>query len=130
MIPGHRLAWAGMRGTSLARSLMLVLVLAVGACQPSAPPTPHSVPAGSVTSPVIGVPIHIDAEGFSAVRAFTLRTDAGQEILFRMGTLENGAAFPPNHLSEHLAGSTPVRVFFREEGGERVAYRIEDQPAP
>ena len=119
-----------MCGTSLARSLVLVLILAVGACQPVAPPTPNSVPAGSVTSPVTGVPIHIDAEGFSTVKAFTIRTDAGQEILFRMGTLENGAAFPPNHLSEHLAGSTPVRVFFRDKGGELVAYRIEDQPAP
>jgi hypothetical protein len=77
------------------------------------------------------VPIDIETEGFSNVDAFRIRTLDGSEITFTMGTLENGVEFPPNHLAEHLAGSTPVRVFFRREGGEAVVYRLEDaEPVP
>ena len=43
-----------------------------------------------------------------------------------MGVLENGDQFPPGHLAEHLAGATPVRVFFRDENGTPTAYRLED----
>ena len=93
--------------------------------------TPTAAPAQPLGSPVEGVPIDIDAEGFSNVTAFTIRTDAGEELRFTMGTLENGAEFPPNHLAEHLAGSTSVRVFFRRVGGEDVVYRLEDsEPVP
>ncbi len=49
-----------------------------------------------------------------------------REISFRIGVLENGAEFPPGHLAEHLASSTPVRVFFRVEGPDLIVYRIED----
>ena len=92
---------------------------------------PVGSPVGAVGSPVTGVPIDIEAEGFSKVTAFTIRTAAGQEVRFRMGTLENGVEFPPNHLAEHLAGSTWVRVFFRHEGDEDVAFRLEDaEPLP
>ena len=37
-----------------------------------------------------------------------------------------GESFACLHLGEHLASSEPVRVWFREESGELVAYRIED----
>jgi hypothetical protein len=96
-----------------------------GAPSESIPPTGSGAPAALV-SPVVGVPIDIEAEGLSRVTAFTIRTDAGVEQRFLIGTLENGAAFPPGHLAEHLAGSSPIRVFFRAEGGDLVAYRLED----
>ena len=62
--------------------------------------------------------------------AFTLRTNSGQQVTFRIGTLENGDLFPPGHLAEHLATSSPVRVFFRQDGADLVAYRLEDAPQP
>jgi hypothetical protein len=124
-------------------ALAVVLAgLVVGACSPAPTQSPgplatgaSSTPAGSgptdASSPVVGVPIDIEAEGFTKVTAFTIRTDAGEQLRFRMGTLENGAEFPPNHLAEHLAGSTKVRAFFRPEGADRVVYRLEDaEPVP
>ena len=85
------------------------------------PPT-----VASIASPVTGVLVKIDSLGLTKVRGFTLRTDAGAEIPFTIGTLENGAEFPPGHLAEHMSTSSPVRVFFRDEGGTLVVYRIED----
>ena len=109
-------------------ALLLVLALAAVACgdamtTPPAGPTPAP---GSLVSPVEGVPVHIDAEGFTKVIAFTIRQDDGTQATFAMGTLENGDQFPPNHLAEHLAGGSRVRVFFRDENGTPTAYRIED----
>lgn len=69
---------------------------------------------------------NIDASGLDKVNGFTIRTAAGESLTFRIGTLENGAEFPPGHLKEHQATSTPVRVFFRAEGSDLVVYRIED----
>ncbi len=125
--------------------LVALLAATVVACSPGATstvapgspttPSPTTVPAatdgGELSSPVEGVPIDIDTEGFSDVAAFTIRTLDGSAVTFTMGILENGAEFPPNHLAEHLAGSTPVRVFFRRDGAEAVVYRLEDaEPAP
>jgi hypothetical protein len=70
--------------------------------------------------------VRIDSEGLTKVKGFTLRLADGTEVPFTIGVLENGAAFPPGHLAEHMSGSTPVRVFFRDEDGARVVYRIED----
>jgi hypothetical protein len=81
-------------------------------------------------SPVVGVLVHIEASGLADVKAFTLRFADGTEAAFRIGVLENGAQFPPGHLAEHMASSSPVKAFFRMEGADRVVYRIEDAPAP
>jgi hypothetical protein len=108
--------------------LLAALALAAVACGSSTstvPPGPTPAP-GSLVSPVEGVPVHIDAEGFTKVTGFTVREDDGTLATFAMGTLENGDQFPPNHLAEHLAGGTRIRVFFRDENGTPTAYRIED----
>ena len=86
--------------------------------------------AGSsdATSPIDGVLTAHRLEGLTQVTAFTLRTNDGQEITFKIGTLENGDQFPPGHLAEHLATSSPVRVYFRAEGPDLVVYRLEDAP--
>ncbi len=70
--------------------------------------------------------VAIDAEGLTDVKGFTLRTGDGRELAFEIGTLENGVDFPPGHLAEHLASSSPVRVFFRADGDRLVVYRLED----
>lgn len=94
---------------------------AVASLEPAASGTPAPPP-----SPVTGVLVAIEAEGLANVKGFTLRTNDGQEVVFRIGILENGAQFPPGHLAEHLATSSPVRVFYRTEGADLVVYRIED----
>lgn len=102
-----------------------LVVLAVAACGSPAPATVAPLPSG-VASPVVGVPIDIDAAGFTSVKSFTIRTDDGRELTFAMAPLENAVEFPPNHLAEHLAASTKIRVFFRDQNGAPTAYRLED----
>ncbi len=77
-----------------------------------------------------GLVVDVDSAGLTDVRGFTLRTDDGRETTYRIGRLENGTDFPPGHLVEHLATAERVRVFYREESGERVAFRLEDAPGP
>ena len=74
----------------------------------------------------VGIVTSIDSEGLTAVRSFTLRSQDGTEHVYAVGALENGDAFPPGHLQEHQSLATPIRVWYRTEGGERVAFRLED----
>ena len=104
---------------------VVVVVLTGAACQPAASPQP-SLPA----SPVVGVIVAVDATNLTDVRGFTLRLVGGQTIDFKLGQLENPTDFPPGHLKEHQANSVAVRVFFRDDGGTPVAYRLEDAEGP
>ena len=114
-------------GRILRLLLAAVLAATLAACtQTSATFGPATGEPEPLASPVVGRLIDIDAEGLTSVRAFTLRTDNGTEIQFEIGVLENGAAFPPGHLAEHMANASPVKVFFREENGSLVVYRLED----
>jgi hypothetical protein len=73
-----------------------------------------------------GVVVDVESSGLTDVRAFTLRGSDGRQRTFRIGSLENAAEFPPGHLVEHIASAEPVRVFYREEEGGLIAYRLED----
>jgi hypothetical protein len=75
-----------------------------------------------------GLVVSVEALGLTDVRGFTIRTDDGRTVAFRIGTLENGAQFPPGHLLEHRATGVKVVVTYRQENGELVAIRIEDAP--
>lgn len=79
------------------------------------------------TASVRGVVIEVEGAAFGDVPGFTLRTDDGQTMRFRLA-LEDAFAFPPEHLRTHMASLEPVRVWYRYEGSERVAYRVEDAP--
>ena len=116
-------------------AVAVALVPGLAGCGPAITPdvTPAPSPASSAAStpavpasPVTGVLLGVTAEGLADVKGFRLRTGDGQEIDFEIGTLENGVEFPPGHLAEHLASSSPVRVFFRPDGDCLVVYRIED----
>lgn len=136
---------------SLAPSLALVLSLALllAACAgaagtpgrpaseappsglgPSASISSSAGPADSASavpdSPAAGIIASIDSAGLDQVRGFRLRTSDGQVLTFVIGTLENGAEFPPGHLAEHFATASPILVYFRLQGGQLVVYRIED----
>lgn len=76
-------------------------------------------------SPVRGVVVEVEGSAFGDVPGFSIRTDDGNTMRFRLA-LEDEFAFPPEHLRTHMATLEPVRVWYREAGGERVAYRVED----
>lgn len=84
---------------------------------PDAPPDAESA---------VGVIVGVQARGLADVQGFTLRTAGGAEVGFTIGDLENGTEFPPGHLVEHQATAQPIRVWYRTEGGVRVAIRLED----
>ena len=144
---GDRPATALAPRRAVALGLVLGVVLAVCACggpaatppaSETAPPVPASLTPGASTptesgepgvaigSPVTGRLTKLLSEGLTRVRGFTLRLDDGTEVAFTIGRLENGVEFPPGHLSEHMSTSSAVRVFFRDEGGQRLVYRLED----
>ena len=96
------------------RPLVLLLAIALAACGPS-PQT------------VAGFVVDVKSTSLTQVDSFTLRTQEGQEIAFRVGPLElDGGAFPAGHLREHMALNQAVAVAYRMENGERVAYRLVD----
>lgn len=79
----------------------------------------------SATGAVVGV----DQASLTDVRSFTLRTQTGETVMFRIGTLDlSEGGFPANHLREHMATVTPVLVEYIEEGTEHVAVRLTDAP--
>ena len=91
------------------------------------------VPSSSPASPLEGIVVAVDAASLTDVRGFTLRISGGTTFQFKLGALENPTAFPPGHLAAHQATSSPVRVYFVEQDGARVVYRLEDalpSPAP
>jgi hypothetical protein len=137
-----------MRRTLAARSALVVAVLALAfvaaACAGGAAETPPTgaftpapasseVPGDSASpavpeSPVAGVVTSVDAVALDQVRGFHLNSAAGRDLTFVIGTLENGNEFAPGHLKEHMATATPILVYFRQENGQLVVYRLEDAP--
>jgi hypothetical protein len=69
--------------------------------------------------------IEVDSMGLTQVGGFTIRTDDGSELRFRVGNLEPGS-FPAGHLTEHAATGAPVRVTFVVEGDGLIAVRLSD----
>lgn len=75
-----------------------------------------------------GVVVAVDARSLTDVRSFDLRMADGAVATFDLGALRNGVAFPPGHLSEHMATSSPVTVWYRREDGVDKALWIVDAP--
>jgi len=88
-----------------------------GTAGPSGPPGAQAA---------VGVIVGVDSEGLDKVTGFDLRTTDQGTLDFVLGTLDNGAVFPPGHLVEHQATGQAVRVWYRTEDGVRVAVRLED----
>ena len=103
------------------RWAILALAILLVACQSVGDPT-----AAPPTSPLEGVVTNVVSGGLNEVSRFDLRTADGQTYELTVGRLENAAEFPPGHLREHMATSSPVRVFFEVAGAELVVNRIED----
>jgi hypothetical protein len=75
-----------------------------------------------------GIVVAVEATGLTTVQGFSIRTSDGRTVDFRVGSLENAAAFPPGHLAEHKVTLVPIRVTYVDESGAPVAVRIEDAP--
>lgn len=116
------------RGTRNLVALVLVVVVAVtGGAALLLSDTSMLDPDGPPDATAVeGVIVGVDSAGLSDVRAFTLRMLGGETLTLRLGRLENGTEFPPGHLAEHQATAEAVRVWYRMEGDERYAIRLED----
>ncbi len=76
-----------------------------------------------------GLVVAVDQASLTDIRSFTLRTETGEMLTFRIGALDlSSGAFPANHLREHMATAAAVAVAYIDEGGERVAVRLVDAP--
>jgi len=97
-----------------AAAAVLAIALATAACGP-APRT------------AAGFVVDVKSTSLTQIDSFTLRTQEGTEMVFGVGPLElDGGAFPAGHLREHMALAQAIAVAYREENGERVAYRLAD----
>jgi hypothetical protein len=75
-----------------------------------------------------GIVVAVQATGLTSVQGFSIRTADARTVDFRVGTLENGATFPPGHLAEHRVSLVPIRVTYIDESGAHIAVRLEDAP--
>ena len=74
-----------------------------------------------------GVVIAVDQPSITTVNSFTLRTGAGEELVFGVGTLDlTDGGFNAGHLREHMAIGTGIVVDFTVIDGKRVANRLTD----
>jgi hypothetical protein len=76
-----------------------------------------------------GLVTAVDSTGLTQVRGFTIRTDDGRTVTFKIGALENGAQFAPGHLLAHRATGVKIVVTYRQENGALVAIRLDDAPS-
>ena len=116
-------------GSSSSRSLVIVIVRSAGAAillgrGRAGPGGCRGAPAGR------GVIVADRLGGPDEVHGFDLRTiGRRRRSTFAHRQLENGAEFPPGHLAEHQATASPVRVWYRTEGGVLVAIRARGRRA-
>ena len=101
----------------------LVIFVAIVATLAGGTVRDPEAPAGDQ---VVGIVTSVDSGGLSDVRGFTLRSEDGRDLTFRIGALENGVEFPPGHLVEHQTLVSRIRVWYRTDGDELVAFRLED----
>ncbi|MEO8273043.1 MAG: hypothetical protein ABI620_03170 [Chloroflexota bacterium] len=133
MMPGDPVSWQlpSRRTRFLPTLIAIGVIVVIGFVGLRGKPSDPVATIGPLpASPVIGVVVAVDSPSLGQVNAFALQTPDGSAFDFTMGQLENPTEFSPSHLSEHMATSTPIRVFYRLENGKPVAYRLEDAPAP
>lgn len=100
--------------------ILVVLLFGVAIVQVGCAPTGQSV-AGHVIS--------VSSTSLTDVNSFTLRTQGGEEIVFRVGMLQlDAGGFPAGHLRQHMAVNQPVAVAYHDDSGQHVADRLVDAP--
>ncbi|HET9613566.1 MAG TPA: hypothetical protein VFP22_02040, partial [Candidatus Limnocylindrales bacterium] len=101
-------------GTSWARGRLAVLVAAVVAVVLLAVVAANVV-GGPGRQVETGVIVSVQATSLSSVQGFSIRTQDGRTVDFRVGAIENATQFPPGHLAEHKVTLVPVRVTYVQE---------------
>jgi hypothetical protein len=84
---------------------------------------------GGGTKSVVGVVIDVQASSLTKLDGFTLHTNNGKTLKFVVAPdadrdPQNG--FVAGHLRTHALGATKVKIFYREENGRLLAFRLED----
>jgi hypothetical protein len=80
-------------------------------------------------SSATGVVIAADGPSAAYVDTFRLRTAAGEQLEFSVGTLDlSSGGLPAPHLREHLVSGEPITVYYSTDGGTLVAQRYIDAP--
>ena len=113
------------RRTAVVFGLILVLVAGLGIAaavfaRPGTTGRPDNLPT------VDGIVVGVDSAGLGNVKGFRLRTADGRTLAFGLADLKDGAQFPPGHLTEHLATSSPIRVWYQGSGDQLQAVWLED----
>ena len=124
---GPRDAFPDERTAAISRRRLLALLAAVVAVVVVAI-VGTSVLGGPGRRVETGVVVAVEATSLSSVQGFSIRTQDGRTLDFRLGTLENAAQFPPDHLALHKVTLVPVRVTYIDESGGPVAVRLDDAP--
>lgn len=88
-----------------------------------------AVGCGPATKSAAGIVVAVDQASVTEIRNFTLRTETGDMLTFRIGALDvSSGAFPANHLREHMAVVSAVAVAYTDADGALIAVRLVDAP--
>ena len=84
---------------------------------------------GSEPKTVTGVVTSVDASSLTKLNGFTLHTDDNRTLVFKVAPdadrdPQNG--FVAGHLRTHALAATKVKIFYREENGQLLAFRLEN----
>ena len=78
---------------------------------------------------VRGIVMAVQQSSPAQVQGLTLRSDAGQVLVFEIGELESGGgSFPAVHLRDHLASASPIAVRYVVKGERLIVIRLADAP--
>jgi hypothetical protein len=82
---------------------------------------------------VTGVVIDVQEQSLTQTQTFTLRSDAGEEVVFRIApdlAPDQIEWFVPGHLQSILTTGEEVTVYYRDDGGALLAERMEHTVTP
>jgi hypothetical protein len=76
-----------------------------------------------------GLVVDIQQSSLTAIEGFRLRTTDGRVVEFATLTTRFDAAFPVQHLGEHLALAQPITVTYKVVDGRNEVVRLADAEA-
>lgn len=89
-----------------------------------------AVACGSNERSVVGVIVDVQTASLAEVESFTLRTDDGELLTFRLAPeapRSGEESFVASHLRSHASLAQRVKILYREERGELLAVRLLDE---
>ena len=104
---------------AVAFALVALLTVAIGAACRGGSDGPRSA---------TGVIIDVQATSLTDIVAFTLHGDDGKTYVFHVApdaARDPQEGFFPGHLRSHAVAAERVRVFYRANGDELLAYKLE-----